>query len=101
MTEYCDRETFRQVYGHYPPEDGSLDPAVAPGNAAMGESQRDEATGVESKMVTPVSEPRQVETSGVAETKTVDAEEPGGEEPEPQPVSEPQAEPETGHPATE
>lgn len=71
-TEYCDRWTYFQVYGHYPPEDGSLDPAIAGG---MGENKPKPETVVEAKVVAP-SEPTKfdMQTSDVAETKAAEPE---------------------------
>ncbi|AHH98327.1 hypothetical protein [Kutzneria albida] len=63
-TEYCDRYTYFQVYGHYPPDDGSRDPALD--ENVDGESQPEEPT---TKVVTPVGKPKPRKSSRVAETK--------------------------------
>lgn len=100
-TSYCDRYTYFQVYGHYPPDDGSLDPAVASGGLHMTESATGEAGSgpeVTAKVVT-AAEPRKfdMQTSDVAETKTVEPE--PEHEDGPEPATEP--EPVEGAPATE
>lgn len=66
-TSYCDRYTYFQIYGHYPPEDGTIDPALASGTEAVSE--------VVAKVVTPNEASRSsMQTSDVAETKTVEPE---------------------------
>lgn len=66
-TEYCDRWTYKQVYGHEPPTDGSWDPALGNVDEALNVT---ETPAVETKVVEPApaveSKPKR---SRVAETK--------------------------------
>lgn len=63
-TSYCDRYDYFRIYGHYPPEDGSYDPALGGSDIVMGIHK----PIVETKVVAAVEEPK-LKTSRVAETK--------------------------------
>jgi hypothetical protein len=66
-TEYCDRYTYFQVYGHYPPEDGSYDPALGNGDEVLNVTVQPEVTA---KVVQPDPEqPAKPKRSRNAETK--------------------------------
>lgn len=65
-TEYCDAWTYNEIYGHYPPTDGSHDPALGDPEQAL--STAGVKAEVTSKVVTAPEQPAP-EASQVAETK--------------------------------